>query len=89
MTPAPGQSFDVRFEDLRVLLNKARDDVQAGRAVRLGSLEKDVALLCREVMNSGPEIAHRYKMPISDLISLLDELAADITQYTDTLKGKN
>ena len=78
-------SFDNRFDALSALIQTARDKTLAGQHVVLSSLEKDVAFLCRNVMNSGPEVAHSYKMRISDIISQLDELVADIEHYKDNL----
>lgn len=80
--------IEKRFDALTAQLKNASDEVRTGRNVALGTLEKDVALLCRDVMNMGPEIAHSFKRAIADAIEQLDELAADIAAFKNNLEKK-
>ncbi len=75
-----------RFEDLIAYINKANEDVLDGRIGELADLDKDVTALCRDVESSEPALARDMQPLMAEMISKLDELAQNLTEFQQRQK---
>ncbi len=70
-----------RFEDLIEYIHKANEDVIGDRVCELTKLDETVAALCRDVGSAEPAVAKDVQPLMAEMISKLDELARNLTEF--------
>lgn len=77
-----------RFEDLTVLILGAERELQAGKIITLGSLERDVEQLCSTLKRSEPQTARALQPDMAELINVLDGLALQLSDLKERMKNE-
>jgi hypothetical protein len=83
----PLETLRQRFEDMRVLILDAERQLQAGRIITLGSLERDVEQLCSTLKRSEPQTARALQPDMAELINVLDGLALQLSDLKERMKN--
>jgi len=79
------QDFHQRFDSLRILVDTLLEHTRNGEIPPLGSLNRDVDLLCKEVKNAAPDICREMQPAMANIIAKLDELARELSLYKQKL----
>lgn len=70
-----------RLSELIAFVEQASQDVQAGKIPNLHNIESEVAVLCKRVETSTPDIARQVQPLMGEMIGKLDQLAQELTEY--------
>lgn len=82
------EKFREEFEFLTATIRSAHHQVSAGEMITLGSLERDVKILCESVKSTTPQIAQYIQPYMAELIAELDILAESLDAYKNRLKDQ-
>jgi hypothetical protein len=77
-----------RFENLTVIILDAERELQAGKIISLGSLERDVEQLCKTIKRSEPQTARALQPDMAELIQVLDGLATQLNDLKERMKNE-
>ncbi len=78
-----------RFEDLIEYINKANEDVLNNRIRKLADLDQTVTTLCHDVEAAEPVVAKDIQPLMAEMISKLDELAQNLTEFQQRQEEKS
>lgn len=76
-----------RFESLINRIETAIEDVDSGKSVDLGAMDREVAEACHTIERSDAQTAHALKPVMGRMITKLDELADSLKRHQDFLKN--
>lgn len=68
-----------QIERLDDTIVKVRQNV----LVDIGFMDKDVAVLCKRILNADPAVARELEPRMVEMINRLDELAIELKDYQD------
>lgn len=64
-------------------INQAQNDVAAGKVKDLSFMDKDVAVICNDIMKLSPDEAAQVQPIMADMITRLEQLAGSLQAYKD------
>lgn len=67
---------------------QAQNDVAAGKVKDLSFMDKDVAVICNDIMKLNPDEAAQIQPIMADMITRLEQLASDLQAYKDNLNQR-
>ncbi|NCO02803.1 MAG: hypothetical protein GW903_01265 [Alphaproteobacteria bacterium] len=69
-------------------INQAQNDVAAGIIKDLSFMDKDVAIICSDIMKLNPDEAAQVQPIMADMITKLEQLASSLQTYKDKLNQR-
>lgn len=79
--------FEDRFASMIVIIDGALDALQASKMPDLGSLDSDVAKICRDVEAADPAIGQKVQPLMAEMIGKLDQMAQALMEYQQKIEG--
>lgn len=81
------EEFNERFTALIGVIDNALAAIEGGTMPDLGTLDSDVAALCREVEKADAALAQGVQPLMAEMIGKLDQLAQGLMEYQQKTEG--
>lgn len=75
-----------KMEKLNAYIIEAEASVLGGKMVDMGSLDKDIGILCNHVISLPPLEARDLQPLMADMIGNLERLGVSLKDFRDNLK---
>ncbi len=80
-------ALHAKMETLKNFIQNADAQIQSGKMVKLGTLDRDVADLCDKVVRLPAAEALEMQPAMADLIGELERLSFSLKDFRDNLKN--
>ena len=84
----PAVALEQEFAALTAFVMQASEKISAGIVVDMEEMDQKVTVLCAEVQKAGNDIARQMQEPMAALITGLDQLAQDLSEYQNKVKER-
>jgi hypothetical protein len=79
--------FEERFASMISIIDTALENLQAGKMPDLGTLDSEVAKICRDVEAADPALGQKVQPLMAEMIGKLDKMAQALMEYQQKIEG--